>query len=220
LWGDRFRVFEGLESVPGLFISFEGIEHCGKTTQSKSLAKHLEDEGHRVVLTREPGGTPLGTEVRELLLHRTQDDVSTTAELLLFAADRAQHVDTLIRPALADGQIVICDRFFDSTRAYQGYGRGIDASLIDGAIHLATDGLEPDLTITMDITVAESRARAEETDDRIEQESNAFFQRVRDGFLEIAESTSHRTVLIDGTADIQAVAKIIQTEVGNRLASS
>ena len=205
--------------MAGLFISFEGIEHCGKTTQSRLLALYLEDQGRPVVLTREPGGTPLGVEIRELLLHQIKDDVSTAAELLLFAADRAHHVNTLIRPALNENKVVICDRFFDSTRAYQGHGRGIDASLIDRAISLATEGLEPDLTVTMDISVDQSRARAEETDDRIEQESNAFFERVRDGFLKIAEETPHRTVVIDGTRKIEDVAQTIQAEVGRRLAN-
>ena len=134
----------------GLFITFEGIEHCGKTTQSRLIADRLRNTRRSVVLTREPGGTPLGTAIRELVLQPSTDPIDTTAELLLFAADRAQHVRTLIQPALADGKVVISDRFHDSTRAYQGYGRGIDMDTIDRAISLATGGLEPDLTILMD----------------------------------------------------------------------
>ena len=137
--------------MQGFFVTFEGIEHCGKTTQADALVSRLESDGHEVVLTREPGGTPLGHAIRDLLLHQTSSQVDTVAELLLFAADRAQHVNTRIRPALDAGKVVISDRFYDSTRAYQGYGREIPMDLIDRAILLATDGLTPDLSILVDI---------------------------------------------------------------------
>ena len=203
----------------GLFITFEGIEHCGKTTQSRLIADRLRNTRRSVVLTREPGGTPLGTAIRELVLQPSTDPIDTTAELLLFAADRAQHVRTLIQPALADGKVVISDRFHDSTRAYQGYGRGIDMDTIDRAISLATGGLEPDLTILMDVDVETSRARAETNDDRIEQDSNAFFDRVRHGFLEIARNSASRIIVVNGTEPTQDVTARVADEVDRRLAS-
>ena len=203
----------------GLFITFEGIEHCGKTTQSRLIADRLRNTRRSVVLTREPGGTPFGTAIRELVLQPSTDPIDTTAELLLFAADRAQHVRTLIQPALADGKVVISDRFHDSTRAYQGYGRGIDMDTIDRAISLATGGLEPDLTILMDVDVETSRARAETNDDRIEQDSNAFFDRVRHGFLEIARNSASRIIVVNGTEPTQDVTARVADEVDRRLAS-
>ena len=203
----------------GLFITFEGIEHCGKTTQSRLIADRLRNTRRSVVLTREPGGTPLGTAIRELVLQPSTDPIDTTAELLLFAADRAQHVRTLIQPALADGKVVISDRFHDSTRAYQGYGRGSDMDTIDRAISLATGGLEPDLTILMDVDVETSRARAETNDDRIEQDSNAFFDRVRHGFLEIARNSASRIIVVNGTEPTQDVTARVADEVDRRLAS-
>ena len=203
----------------GLFITFEGIEHCGKTTQSRLIADRLRNTRRSVVLTREPGGTPLGTAIRELVLQPSTDPIDTTAELLLFAADRAQHVRTLIQPALADGKVVISDRVHDSTRAYQGYGRGIDMDTIDRAISLATGGLEPDLTILMDVDVETSRARAEANDDRIEQDSNAFFDRVRHGVLEIARNSASRIIVVNGTEPTQDVTARVADEVDRRLAS-
>ena len=203
----------------GLFITFEGIEHCGKTTQSRLIADRLRNTRRSVVLTREPGGTPLWTAIRELVLQPSTDPIDTTAELLLFAADRAQHVRPLIQPALAAGKLVISDRFHDSTRAYQGYGRGIDMDTIDRAISLATGGLEPDLTILMDVDVETSRARAETNDDRIEQDSNAFFDRVRHGFLEIARNSASRIIVVNGTEPTQDVTARVADEVDRRLAS-
>lgn len=191
--------------MAGLFVTFEGIEHCGKSTQSELLAEHLRLLGRKVTLTREPGGTPLGKTIRELVLH-SNHDVATLSELLLFAADRAQHVEQLIRPALAAGEIVISDRFADSTRAYQGFGRGISTELIDRTIALATTGLDPHLTILMDIDVATSRERGDDTTDRIEQDTDEFFERVRQGFLTIAAETSQRTNVIDGTLPIETVS--------------
>ena len=195
--------------MSGLFITFEGIEHCGKTTQSERLAERLRKDGHTVILTREPGGTSLGLAIRELLLH-SPESVSDLPELLLFAADRAHHVDTKIRPALADGQIVISDRFFDSTRAYQGYGRAIEADLIDRAISLATGGLTPDVSILLDIDVSTSRSRGDDETDRIEQDSDQFFERVRDGFLDIAKQEPDRFLVLDGTRSIEDVGQAIE----------
>ncbi len=203
----------------GLFITFEGIEHCGKTTQSERLATYLEEAEHDVVLTREPGGTPVGAAIRDLVLH-SEVDVDTVSELLLFAADRAQHVRTLIQPALEVGKIVISDRFYDSTRAYQGYGRGTDKDLIDRATSLATDGLAPDLTVLMDIDVETSRSRSNRRDDdRIEQNSNAFHDRVRNGFLRIAEEERSRVLTIDGSQAMEDVADLILERVNELLSA-
>jgi dTMP kinase len=204
--------------VRGFLITFEGIEHCGKTTQSQRLAARLEENGHKVIMTREPGGTSLGAEIRELLLHQSVGEVDSVAELLLFAGDRAQHIQSLILPALDAGKIVISDRFYDSTRAYQGYGRQISMDVIDRAIDLATSGLKPDLTVLVDVDVATSRSRGHAgADDRIEQASNAFFERVRQGFLSIAREELDRFLTVDGTDTIDAVANVIADEVNSRL---
>lgn len=205
-------------ALRGLFITFEGIEHCGKTTQAVRLVESLRSAGHEVVMTREPGGTTIGAAIRELVLH-SKEQIDTVSELLLFAADRAQHVRTLILPALERGAIVISDRFHDSTRAYQGWGRGIDTALIDRAIALATDGLDPDLTVLMDIDVPTSRSRGDDASDRIEQDSDVFFTKVRDGFLAIARGSQDRTIVIDGTLSIERVASKIREAVGEHLAS-
>ncbi|MEE2752438.1 MAG: dTMP kinase [Candidatus Latescibacterota bacterium] len=202
----------------GFLITFEGIEHCGKTTQSQKLADELEKAGHEVLMTREPGGTPLGAAIRELLLHQSIGEVDSVAELLLFAGDRAQHIRSLISPALDAGKIVISDRFYDSTRAYQGYGRQVSMDVIDRVISLATSGLKPDLSVLVDIDVVTSRSRAHEVvDDRIEQASNVFFNRVRQGFLSIAEGEPDRFLLVDGMDTIDAVARVIAAEVNDRL---
>lgn len=204
----------------GFFITFEGIEHCGKTTQSEELRHRLNSEGYEVVLTREPGGTPLGCSIRDLLLHQAETPVDTVAELLLFAADRAQHVNTVIQPALAAGKVVISDRFYDSTRAYQGYGREIPMDLIDRAILLATAGLTPDLSILVDIDLAVSRSRSEdEPDDRIEQSDDIFFARVIEGFRTLALKEPDRFLVLDGTNTIQEVADTIYQETARRMKS-
>jgi dTMP kinase len=169
-------------------------------------------------MTREPGGTPLGVAIREILLHQSVGEVDSVAELLLFAGDRAQHIQSLISPALDAGKIVISDRFYDSTRAYQGYGRQIPMDVIDRAIALATSGLRPDLSVLVDVDVVTSRSRGHEgVDDRIEQASNAFFDRVRQGFLSIAEAEPDRFLTVDGTDTIDAVARVISVEVNARL---
>lgn len=202
----------------GLFVTFEGIEHCGKSTQAERLTAHLKERGHDVVLTREPGGTAVGRSIREVVLHG-REEIDDVSELLLFAADRAHHVATLIRPALATGKVVISDRFFDSTRAYQGFGRGMDPDLIDRTVQLATGGLVPDVTILMDIDVDTSRARGDDTTDRIEQDSDAFFDRVRLGFLDIAAHAADRFVVLDGNRSIDEITARITRIVDQRLSS-
>ena len=180
--------------MTGRFIVLDGIDGCGKSTQIRHLAQWLPASGlmpstARLICTREPGGTPLGQSIRELLLHTEADQVpSVTAELLLYAADRAQHVDTVIRPALLRGDWVLSDRFAGSTLAYQGYGRGLDRQLINRLESIATTGLEPDLTAWLMVPVEVSLQRRHgEKEDRIEAEGRAFLRRVADGFAVLAE---------------------------------
>ena len=180
--------------MTGRFIVLDGIDGCGKSTQIRHLAQWLPVSGLMpstagLICTREPGGTPLGQSIRDLLLHTEADQVpSVTAELLLYAADRAQHVDTVIRPALLRGDWVLSDRFAGSTLAYQGYGRGLDHQLIMRLESIATTGLVPDLTACLMVPVEVSLQRRHgEKEDRIEAEGRAFLHRVADGFAVLAE---------------------------------
>jgi dTMP kinase len=180
--------------MTGRFIVLDGIDGCGKSTQIRHLAQWLPVSGLMpstagLICTREPGGTPLGQSIRNLLLHTEADQVpSVTAELLLYAADRAQHVDTVIRPALQRGDWVLSDRFAGSTLAYQGYGRGLDRQLITRLESIATTGLVPDLTACLMVPVEVSLQRRHgEKEDRIEAEGRAFLHRVADGFAVLAE---------------------------------
>ena len=189
-----------------MFISLEGIEGSGKSTQVRNLGAWLETRGRQVKLTREPGSTALGQKLRALLLDSRQSPIGATAELFLFLADRAQHVQEVIRPALDAGQIVICDRYADSTIAYQGYGRGMDLAQIKGLCHQAAAGLEPDLTLILDISPDSGLARAAqrnyregtaESEGRFEAESLAFHGRIRDGYLALARECPARFEVID-----------------------
>ena len=180
--------------MTGRFIVLDGIDGCGKSTQIRHLAQWLPVSGLMpstagLICTREPGGTPLGQSIRDLLLHTEADQVpSVTAELLLYAADRAQHVDTVIRPALLRGDWVLSDRFAGSTLAYQGYGRGLDHQLITRLESIATTGLVPDLTACLMVPVEVSLQRRHgEKEDRIEAEGRAFLHRVADGFAVLAD---------------------------------
>ena len=190
------------------FITFEGIDGCGKSTQMRMLASELRLRGLEVVTTREPGGTPLGTRVRKLLLD-TEEQVDPLAELLLYAADRAQHVRTLVRPALDSGHIVLSDRYADATAAYQGAGRGFPSELISELIALATGGLMPDLTLIFDLTVDESQRRAQRRvrkgiqQDRLDAEDAAFHTRVRDAYLKIAAAEPERVRVVDASGSVQ-----------------
>lgn len=177
----------------GIFITLEGIEGCGKSTQMNLLGKALHAKGHPVVLTREPGGTPTGEAIRKILLTGENREIHPLTELMLYSADRAQHVQEVINPALDQGKIVLCDRFQDSTLAYQGYGRSLDPHWIETLGHLATEGLKPNQTLLLDcpveIGLTRSKARLKEQnskEDRFEREDLAFHERVRKGFLEIA----------------------------------
>jgi len=194
----------------GKFITFEGGEGCGKSTQVKRLVAELEARGVRVVLTREPGGTPLAEKIRGLLKDELADPPCDRAELLLFLAARAQLVRNVIRPALESGAWVLSDRFSDSTIAYQGYGRGLDSGFIRSANDFACDGLRPDLTLLLDVEPEVSAARMRRREavtntsaDRIELAGDEFHARLRAGFLELASAEPQRIVRLDanGTPD-------------------
>jgi len=185
----------------GFFISFEGPEGAGKTTLAKRLAGWFAEQGVEAVLTREPGGTELGSAVRELLLTRP---MKAKAEFLLYLADRAEHVETVIRPALLSGKVVIADRYADSSYAYQGFGRGLSLSWMKAATEGATGGLVPDLTILLDLDPEEGLRRGGRSD-RLEKESLDFHRRVREGFLALAEAEPERFRVIDAGRDLERV---------------
>ena len=196
--------------MKGRFITFEGGEGCGKSTQVRRLKEALEAEGHEVLLTREPGGTRLSELIRGLLKDAREDPPGDRAELLLFLAARAQLVRNVIRPALDAGTWVVSDRFSDSTFAYQGYGRGLPLDVLRLANDFACEGLRPDLTVLLDVDTETSRARLRKreaatntTADRIEQAGDAFHARLRQGFLEMAAQEPNRIVTIEasGTPD-------------------
>lgn len=197
--------------MSGLFVTFEGIEGCGKSTQTALLKQRIETEGRKVVVTREPGGTATGEKIRDILLDPVNTEIKNVAELLLYAAARAQHIDEVIRPALASGAIVICDRFADSTTAYQGAGRAIERAFIKQAHEIAVRDMWPDLTILMDLPAefGLERARATRELDRIENEPLAFHRAVRNEFLRIAEHDPLRVRTVDATRTIEELSEII-----------
>ena len=206
----------------GLFITFEGVEGAGKTTQIRQLATSLEKEEVSVLITREPGGTPISERIREVLLERQHHKMVSTTELLLYAAARSQHVAQCIAPALAEGQIVISDRFGDAMVAYQGNGRGLDLELIHHLNRVATDGLVPDLTIVLDLSVEVGRERTlhrRRSRDRLEMEDFEFHQRVRDGYLTIAREEPHRVKVIDSEQNFKLVRDEIRELVTRRITS-
>jgi dTMP kinase len=190
-----------------MFVSLEGLDGSGKTTQARLLGARLEAEGHEVVLTREPGGTPLGEEIRRLVLHG--GDVAPWAEAALYAASRAQHVEKLIRPALARGATVICDRYVDSSVAYQGIARGLGLERVLDLNLAAVGGLLPDRTILLEIGVAEAAARMDRELDRIEREGDSFRGRVAAAYRELAERFPARYLTVDGTAAPETIAEEI-----------
>jgi dTMP kinase len=197
--------------VAAAFITFEGIDGSGKSTQLRLLASELRLRGFDPVVTREPGGTPLGGRLRAALLD-SQAEVDPLAELLLYAADRAQHVRTLIRPALAAGHVVLSDRYADATVAYQGAGRGFTPALIEQVINLATEGLKPDLTLIFDISIKDARSRRSrrtvaggktEAGDRLDTEDADFYARVREAYKQIARAEPDRVRVINASNSIQ-----------------
>ncbi len=198
------------------FITFDGIEGCGKTTQIRLAEVWLRERGVSVLATAEPGGTPLGRKIREILLNRASWAIGAEAELLLFAAARAQHVREAILPALEKGEWVLCDRFADATLAYQGFGRGLDAGFIRTLNAFSGQGLEPERTLLFDLPVETGLARAkkrasgvlpEVAEDRFEQEERAFHGRIREGYLALAAAEPERFRIIDGAGSVETVQR-------------
>lgn len=201
----------------GLFITFEGGEGCGKSTQAKVLWNKFRQQNIPVVLAHEPGGTPLGNELRRLLKREKTNSISAQAELLLFAASRAQLRNEVILPALKEGRVVICDRFSHSTSAYQGYGRGLDLDLIEMINNWATQNLKPDITILLDTPPEKGLARKRIPKDRFELEQISFHRRVRQGYLEMAASEPERWLVIDAMLSKRKVSTIIWEKVSGLL---
>ncbi len=211
----------------GLFITFEGTEGCGKSTQIKLLAEHLKAIGHRVRLLREPGGTPIGEEIRHTLKHSPNNHAMTgEAELLLMNASRAQLVREIIRPALAAGEIILCDRFYDSTVAYQGYGRELDLAHVKAVIEFAVGKTKPDLTFLLHVSqeLSEQRQRERQATlplelqrDRFEEAGRKFFERVAHGYGVIAASEPQRVKAINGAQPVDVVCAEIWKTVQPRL---
>lgn len=188
----------------GLFITFEGADGCGKTTQLNLLEKYLKDKGLDVIVTREPGAKGLGEKFREILLNY-DGLVSDRCESFLFLADRAQNIDTIVKPAVSSGKIVLCDRHIDSSVAYQGYGRGLDIQQIKNLNTIAAGGMLPDLTLVFDIDIETSMQRVGNNKDRMENSGNEFFNRVRNGYLELAKQEPDRIKVVDSTASIDDI---------------
>lgn len=190
--------------MTGVFITFEGIDGSGKSTQLQLCADALQAAGFEVVVTRNPGGTELGTEIRQMLLHHP-GFVSSTCELLLYMADRAQHMDEVVLPALAAGKIVLCDRHIDSTVAYQGYGRELSLDLIESLNETATHGKKPHLTLLFDGPPQELAKRVSNRgqEDRLEREALSFREKVRDGYLKVADAHPDRIRVLDATASVE-----------------
>jgi len=209
----------------GFFITFEGIEGCGKTTQLRLLKERLQADGRQVLATREPGGCPIADKVRAILLDAENSAMTPSAELLLYAAARAQHVQEMVVPALERGEIVLCDRFTDATVAYQGHGRGLNLDLIGQLNEVATCGVAPGLTILMDCPVetglSRARARIESTEgdreERFELESMRFHERVRAGYLKLAHDNPARFIVIDAARGVEETAEAIERALAGRL---
>lgn len=205
--------------MAGLFVTFEGIEGCGKTTQAELLRVNLEKENHRVVFTREPGGTEVGEKIRDVLLDNRIKGMEPLTELFLYLASRAQNVQKLIRPALRDGAIVVCDRFADASLAYQGAGREIGISCVARLNEAATLGLVPDYTVLLDLPVElglkriSARTGKKQKQDRIEQEQIDFHIRVREAYLVIARESSGRIEVFDATRSKEELAEEILNSV-------
>jgi dTMP kinase len=205
----------------GVFFTFEGIDGSGKTTQMRLLAGHLRGEGRAVVENYEPGGTAIGVQIRRILLDARNQELCPTAELLLYFASRAQAVDELVRPALAEGKIVLSDRWTDSTLVYQGCGRGLGADTVMALDRIACRGVAPDLTLIIDIDLETSLARArarntstESSETRMDEQSVEFHRKVRDAYLALAGREPQRVRVVDGRADVDTIARRIREIVG------
>jgi len=203
-----------------MFITLEGPEGSGKTSQLPALADHLRTAGFEVVVTREPGGTPVGDQIRDVLMNLENVSIVPRTEILLFLAARAQHVEALIRPALQAGKVVLCDRFGDSTLAYQGYGHNTDLETLRFLLNYATGGLKPDLTLLLDVPVREGLSRKIEYSqewNRLDAYAEAFHVRVRQGYLTLAEEEPDRWLVIDATQGKAQVQEAMRTAILSRL---
>ncbi|MCK4911690.1 MAG: dTMP kinase [Thermodesulfovibrionales bacterium] len=201
----------GPRASKGMFISFEGGEGAGKSTHVRMAAEALEAEGHEVIMTAEPGGTPISQCIRGVLLDTAHQAMEPVTELLLYAAARRQHLQELILPALEEGKVVITDRFSDSTAAYQGTGRGLDMRLIEELDRIVTGGIKPELTVLldMDVELGLERNRGAGKQDRLEMEQVEFHKRVREGFLAIAKAEPERVKLVDASGSKQEVQTLV-----------
>ncbi|NPA53467.1 MAG: dTMP kinase [Aquificae bacterium] len=193
----------------GVFITFEGIDGAGKSTQAKLLYEYLREAGKKTILTREPGGTETGKELRKILLSENKEKISSISELFLYEADRNIHVNNILKPFYEKDFYIVCDRYIDSTLAYQGYARGLDINLIKNLNDIAVEGMYPDITFLIDIPVEIALERLGEKKDRIEKEDVSFYKRLREGFLKIAHENKNRITIIDGRKKINEILKEI-----------
>ena len=209
--------------IVSMFITLEGIEGSGKTTQMQQLSTFFEKRGHVCVLTREPGGTALGEKIRAILLDPASTELVPTAELLLYMADRAQHINSLIKPSLAEGKVILCDRYFDATVVYQGFARGLDTGFICDLHRFTFDDLKPDITFLLDLAPQIGLARAwrqldngsrSGTESRFEEETLSFHEKVRAGYLELARRQPERIKVVDASRD----EKQVQADIRDVLA--
>lgn len=199
----------------GIFITFEGIEASGKSTQAKMLYEYLKEKGYNVTLTREPGGTNLGKKIRDILLSHTEEIFPEIAEILLYEADRNIHIHNIIKPNLNKGGIVISDRFYDSTTSYQHFGRGISIDIVNFLNELASEKIVPDITFLLDVDVEIAFERLKEMD-RMESQGIDFHKRVREGFLKLAKDNPDRFVVIDATKPISDIFDSIRNVLWER----
>lgn len=207
----------GVHAPTGVFVCFEGGEGSGKSTQSRLLREHLEAEGYDVVLTFEPGDTPVGQEMRRIVLSPETGALADRTEVLLYAADKAEHVETVVRPALDRGAVVVTDRYVDSTLAYQGAGRSLDVAEVEAVARWATRDLRPHLTVLLDLEPEHGLGRFEERD-RIEGESVEFHQRVRAAFLAMAAADPDHYLVLDARLPVEEIAAEVRAEITPLLA--
>lgn len=203
-----------------MFITLEGPEGSGKTSQLPALAEYLREAGYNVIVTREPGGTAVGDQIREILMNLQNVSIIPRTEILLFLAARAQHVEELIRPALAQGKLVLCDRYGDSTLAYQGFGHRTDLETLQMLLAFATGGLKPDLTLLVDVPVEAGMARKRVNSaewNRLDAYALAFHERVRQGYFALAEAEPDRWLIIDATEDQNSVQQALREAILSRL---
>jgi len=206
--------------MKGIFITFEGIDGCGKSTQCELLKEYLTDNGKDFIFVREPGGTVIGERIREILLDKKNTQMTARTELMLFEAARAQITDEVIRPALEEGKTVICDRFFDSSSAYQGKARGMGMEFVSDLNMAATGGLKPDITFFFDISAEEAlerRGKRGEASDRIELAGLKFQEDVRQGYLELADNSDGRIVTIDARLGIDEIFEVIKSNLEGKI---